>query len=417
MIEPRVTIGVVPRERFSEAPEALRALLRNTHQPFELIVVDPGMPDPWRQEVVDVVAQHEDATLLSVPPDERPFLPNRARNLVIDHAHGDWICLLENDTLVGEDWLPPLLDAAEANGAGAAVPLILERFGPFEKVHFDDRLHHIVDTPTSTGVERRIEPRADSKERDRGGSVRIVDFIETHCMLFRRDALDRVDGFDGEITAQEEIDISLALHAQGLTAVLAPSSVVTFMPPPPVHPGERDYYLAKWNPETYERDHRRMAERWGIVGYPSAVGVVEARRAMVEGDVEAQIGRELEQRERLDATRRDLAPLLGRGPLILVHDNQLDLSLVCPEADVRPFLERDGLWWGQPDSSATAITELDRMRAEGAATLAFAAGSAWWLEYYGEFADHLRSSFRVLSETPEVTAFDLTATENDAERP
>ncbi len=121
--------------------------------------------------------------------------------------------------------------------------------------------------------------------------------------------------------------------------------------------------------------------------------------------------------ERLDATRRDLAPLLGRGPLRLVHDNQLDLSLVCPEADVLPFIERDGLWWGQPDSSATAITELDRMRAEGASTLAFAAASAWWLEYYGEFADHLRSSFDVLSETPQVTTFDLTAAATDVARP
>lgn len=414
MTDPRITIGVVPRERFSVAPEALRTLLRNTPQPFQLIVVDPGIPEPWRQEVVDVVGQHDDATLLDVPPGERPFLPNRARNLVIEHATGAWVCLLENDTLVGETWLPPLLAAAEAHGAGAAVPLILERFGPFEKVHFDDRLHHIVDTPTPTGVERRIEARTDSKERDREGSARIVDFIETHCMLFRRDALEQVGGFDGGITAQEEIDISFALHAQGITAVLEPASVVTFMPPPPIHPGERDYYRAKWNPTTYADDHARMTERWGIVGYPSAIGVVEARLAMTDGDVEAQISRELEHRASLEATREDLAPLLERGRLILVHDNQLDLSLVCPEADVAPFLERDGVWWGQPEDSASAIAELDRMRAEGAATLAFAAPSAWWLDYYGDFAHHLRRSFRVLSETPHVTAFDLTTDRSGA---
>lgn len=414
MTEPRITIGVVPRERFSLAPDALRTLLRNTPQPFELIVVDPGIPEPWRQEVLDIVGQHDDATVLDVPPDQRPFLPNRARNLVIDRASGEWICLLENDTLVGEGWLLPLISAAEMHEAGAAVPLILERFGPFEKVHFDDRLHHIVDTPTPTGVTRRIEPRTDSKERDRQGSARIVDFIETHCMLFRCEALERVGAFDGGITAQEEIDISFALHAQGITAVMEPASVVTFMPPPPIHPSERDYYLAKWNPSTYAEDHVRMTERWGIVGYPSAIGVVEARLAMTDGDVETQIGRELEHRESLEATRRDLAPLLWRGPLILVHDNQLDLSLVCPEADVLPFLERDGAWWGQPEDSATAIAELDRMRDDGAATVAFAGTSTWWLDYYVEFADQLRSSFDLLSDTPQLIAFDLSTARSGA---
>ena len=404
-----VTIGVVPRERFSAAPNVLRRLLANTPEPFELLVVDPGMPDPWRTEVGRLAATHENARVLQAPSEVRPFLPNRARNLVIEHATGDWICLLENDTLVHAGWLPALIDGARQQGAGAAAPLILERFGDFEKVHFDDRLHRIVDLPAAHGIERRIEPRPDSKERDRGAAPRVVDFIETHCMLFRRETLDRVGGFDGSITAQEEIDISFALHAEGITAVLVPAAVVTFLPPPPVHPAERPYYLAKWNPVTYEEDWQRMRDRWGIVGYPSATGVVSARRAMANGNVDAQILAETAHRAALEATRRDLAPLVERGRLILVHDGQLDLSFVCPEADVQPFLERHGVWWGPPADSDEALQELDRMRAQGAVTIAFATTSWWWLDTYPAFTSRLRSSFPLLVDTDQITAFDLAA--------
>ncbi|MFW2383011.1 MAG: glycosyltransferase family 2 protein, partial [Acidimicrobiales bacterium] len=321
MTEAHITIGVVPRERFSAAPEALRRLLQNTPQPFELLIVDAGTPEPWRSDIEQILAYRSDATVVPAPADTGPLLPNQARNLVLEHATGDWICLLENDVLVGEDWLNPLLTNAERHGAGAAVPLILERFDRFEKVHFDDRLHRIIEVRTSSGIKRRIEARPDCKEDDRGGDTRIVDFIETHCMLFTTDALDQVGGFDGEITAQEEIDISFGLHAAGITAVFVPQSTVTFLPPPPVYPSERAYYHAKWNPETYQNDRRRMQERWGIVGYPSATGVVESRRAMAEGSIQDQIQAELDQRSFLDATREDLAPLLDRGRLILVHDD------------------------------------------------------------------------------------------------
>ena len=398
-----ITIAVVPRERSSAAPEAIATLLARTPEPFQLVVIDHGLPDPWAGEVRAVVADAENATIVEVDDAQRPLLPNAARNLAIAHATGDWICLLENDVLVGENWLAPLIAAAEATDAGAAVPLILERFGVFEKVHFDDRLHRIVETQRG----RRIEARDDSKERDRSAERRPVHFIETHCMLFRRRALDAVGGFDAAITAQEEIDISFALFTAGETAVLEPASVVTFLPPPPVYPSEREYFEAKWNPETYRIDEKRMAERWNIVDYPSATGVVEARRGIAAADVDSQMEIERTFRTRLQATADDLAALTPRGTLVLAHDDQLDLSLVCPEADVLPFTERNGVWWGPPADSASALAELDRMREAGGATFAVGWPSFWYLEYYEEFAQALRDRHEILAETDQIVAFDL----------
>ncbi|MDP8931937.1 MAG: hypothetical protein M3O70_26050 [Actinomycetota bacterium] len=97
---------------------------------------------------------------------------------------------------------------------------------------------------------------------------------------------------------------------------------------------------------------------------------------------------ELAFRPKLVHTAVDLAARLppSNGPLILVHDHQLDLNLVAPSMEVLPFLERGGLPSGRPPDDATAIAELERMRADGASIIAFAAWpSFWWLDHYRRF--------------------------------
>ncbi|MDP9022041.1 MAG: glycosyltransferase [Actinomycetota bacterium] len=402
-----VAVGVVPRERFSMAAQVLERLLACTPENFELVVVDAGTPAPFRAEMDRVLRGRPSVVR---PTTDEILLPNEARNLVIDNTDADWICFLENDVLVEPGWLSKLLAACEEEAAAAAVPLIVDRFGPFEKVHFDDRLHTIttVDTPDGTGL--RIEPRPDSNESDRGATRRRVDFIETHCMLLSCRALERTGLFDPSITAQEEVDVSLALHAHGLPAVLEPAAVVTFYPPPPVHPEEREFYLRKWDPESYARDYRRVAERWRLIDPPSAMGVVETRRSYVrEPDPERQVVAELAYRQRLMATAADLAAAARADqPLILVHDEQLNLNVVAPGLEVLPFLEREGLYWGPPPDDATAIAELERMHAEGASAIAFAWPSFWWLDHYPGFTEYLRASYATVLSNDRLVAFDLT---------
>ena len=405
----KVAVGVVPRERFSMTGRVLERLLACTSEDVELVVVDAATPARFRAEIDRVLQGRPDVVR---PTTEEILLPNRARNVVIANTDADWICFLENDVLVEPGWLDRLLTACEEEGAAAAVPLILERFEGFEQVHFDDRLHTIESVATPEGAALRIAPRPDSKEDDRGALRRVVHFIETHCMLFSREALERTGLFDPAISAQEEMDVSLALHAQGLRTIVEPASVVTFFPPPPIHPEEREYYRRKWDPEAYEQDYRRVAERWRLLDPPSAMGVVTARRSYLrEPDPERQVEAQVAYRTRLAETAGDLAALApADGPLILVHDESLNLGVVAPGLEVLPFLERDGVYWGRPSDDATAIAELERMRAEGARIIAFAWPSFWWLEHYGGLADHLRASYRTALSNDRLVAFDLATT-------
>ncbi|MDP9021585.1 MAG: glycosyltransferase, partial [Actinomycetota bacterium] len=402
-----VAVGLVPRERFSMAGQVLERLLACTPEDFELVVVDAGTPARFRADMDRVLEGRPDVVR---PSTDEILLPNEARNVVTANTAADWICFLENDVLVEPGWLSRLLAACEEEKVGVAAPLIVERFGPFEQVHFDDRLHTIAAVGTQEGGGLRIEPRPDSKESDRRAARRRVDFIETHCMLFSRQVLERTGLFDPSISAQEEMDVSLALHAHSLAAVLEPAAVVSFHPPPPIHAEEREFYLRKWDPESYAQDYQRVAERWQLIDPPSAMGVVETRRSYVsEPDPQRQVAAELAYRQRLAATATDLAAVArSEGQLILVHDEQLNLNVVAPGLEVLPFLEQGGLSWGPPPDDATAIAELERMRAEGATVIAFAWPSFWWLDHYGHFTEYLRASYRTVLTNDRLVAFDLT---------
>ena len=53
------------------------------------------------------------------------------------------------------------------------------------------------------------------------------------------------------------------------------------------------------------------------------------------------------------------------------------------------FLEKNGIYNGHPNTSADAIADLRRLRADGATHIAFYSGTVWWLDYYQELAAYL----------------------------
>lgn len=73
-----------------------------------------------------------------------------------------------------------------------------------------------------------------------------------------------------------------------------------------------------------------------------------------------------------------------------------------------PFLERQDRFWGLPADSQTAISELERMRAQGVRVLVIAWPAFWWLDFYRELGDHLRSSYQCLLNSEDMLVFDLT---------
>lgn len=109
----------------------------------------------------------------------------------------------------------------------------------------------------------------------------------------------------------------------------------------------------------------------------------------------------------LAAADDDVARTIGEGKTLILVDEQGFGSSFAKGRRRIPFLERDGEYWGAPIDDATAIRELERLRAEGAGYIVFGFPSFWWLEYYAELERHLRTSYLTLLANERVRIFDL----------
>ena len=99
--------------------------------------------------------------------------------------------------------------------------------------------------------------------------------------------------------------------------------------------------------------------------------------------------------------------IVPRGEsFVLVDDGEYGVNAI-PGRSGLPFLERNGLYWGEPADDDEAIRELERLRDAGSGFLIFAWVSFWWLDYYKKFHDYLRSRFKCIKANNCIIAFDI----------
>jgi glycosyltransferase involved in cell wall biosynthesis len=108
-----IVIAVVPRDRFSMFPRCLQALYARTHVRFRVIVVAGGADITTEEYLHQLHAKKDNMNVLLV---ERLLMPGEARNLALRHSNERFCILLENDTIVHENWLPPCSSACEKKG-------------------------------------------------------------------------------------------------------------------------------------------------------------------------------------------------------------------------------------------------------------------------------------------------------------
>ena len=68
----------------------------------------------------------------------------------------------------------------------------------------------------------------------------------------------------------------------------------------------------------------------------------------------------------------------------------------------------DGRWGGfHPSDSQAAIDDLEKLRSKGAQYLVFPETALWWLDFYGDFAEHLDSRYEVLERGESCVIYDI----------
>jgi len=107
-----------------------------------------------------------------------------------------------------------------------------------------------------------------------------------------------------------------------------------------------------------------------------------------------RLGRELHDRTRSNA-------------LIIAADDGDPTAFYYAHRKGWHFLEKNGVYDGNPANSAQVISNLEKLRGRGATHLVFYNGTTWWLNYYKEFADYLARNASLESTTADYRIYNL----------
>src|SRR5688572_1977218 len=191
MAESRVTVVVVPRERFSATRGSLESIFRETDGSFELVYVDGGSPARIRRYLEGEAARRGFRLVRT----DHYLSPNEARNLGLREVSTEYVVFIDNDVVVAPGWLSKLVECADETGAAVVGPLTCIGRPEHKVIHLAGGDVEIVEEANGDGRHRAVKERmhlpgrrvASVRSELRRSQCRLAEF---HCVLARRDLFD-----------------------------------------------------------------------------------------------------------------------------------------------------------------------------------------------------------------------------------
>ncbi|NDJ16446.1 glycosyltransferase [Myxacorys almedinensis A] len=267
MSQPRVTIVISPRERFSFTQQNLESIYDHTQTPFELIYVDGGSPAPI-QHYLQTQAHSKGFKLIR---SEQYLAPNQARNLAIPQIKTEYLLFVDNDVLVSPAWLDRLVQCADETGASVVCPLTCIGKTVNDTIHLAGGEAHIYEEPLEDGsVARKVHekhyfvnrPVAEVKDQLHRQQC---EFAEFHCMLVRTEIFARIGLLDeGFLSTREHIDFCMSVANVGGTLYCEPDSVVTYVPELPLNWADVSFFLLRWSDAWEMSSLEHFQTKWNL---------------------------------------------------------------------------------------------------------------------------------------------------------
>jgi GT2 family glycosyltransferase len=211
--DPIVSVVIVTYNKAHYTLQCLRDLHINTSTPCEVIIVDNASSD---ETPVLLPRLRNITTLLNT---ENLFF-SRACNQGARTARGKYLLFLNNDVFMNEDcvsWLTKTLESAsDVGGAGAKLVWRDGRIQEAGSVIWPDGSAH--------GYGRGDDP-----SKPQYCYARDVDFCSAACLIVRRDAFEKLGGFDEAFTPAyyEDADLCIRLWNAGYRVVYQPLAIAT----------------------------------------------------------------------------------------------------------------------------------------------------------------------------------------------
>ena len=210
---PKVSIIIPVLNKVAFTRKCIRALKRHTPSDlYEVIVWDNGSTDQTQAFLQRQLA--EDKSVHYFRSEENLGFVG-GNNAAVQHAHGEFLVFLNNDTEPRAGWLEALLQTAEADGSVGAVGAKL--------ISANGRLQEaggiIFRDASGWNYGRTQDPRD-----PRFNFSREVDYCSAACLLVRTALFRQLGGFDVRYSPAyyEDTDLCFALRHSGYRVVYQP---------------------------------------------------------------------------------------------------------------------------------------------------------------------------------------------------
>lgn len=213
---PRISVIVPTRDAPTLISQCLGSLYEKTSYPnFEVLLVDNDTTD---REALAAMRRHPARRVL-LP---NPFNYSRANNVGAQHAEGEYLVFLNNDTeVVSADWLDHLLYYAEQPDVGAAGAVLL---------YPDNTVQHAGVVLGMRGTADHVMRRFPAGVDGYAGSLvcaREVSAVTAACLMIRKELFLSIGGLNEHFfTAYQDVDLCLRLRQRQLRIVCTPQAVL-----------------------------------------------------------------------------------------------------------------------------------------------------------------------------------------------
>lgn len=209
----KVSIVLVTHNNLNLTIQCVNSILRNTTWPnYQLIVVDNGSED-GTGDYLERLRQEVPTAKVILNPDNRGFAA--ANNQGLREADGDILLLLNNDTVVPDGWLDPLVRHLRDPSIGLVGP-VTNAVGNEAKIEV-----------SYTDIQQ-MQDFSDGYTKAHKGQSFDISMLAMFCVAFRRGILEEVGYLDEAfgIGMFEDDDYSRRVQAAGYRTVCAEDAFI-----------------------------------------------------------------------------------------------------------------------------------------------------------------------------------------------
>jgi len=217
---PLVTIIIPTRDRADLLGSCIQSIKEKTTYPnFEILVVDNQSHEPASFELFSKLKEQG----IRILDFNKPFNYSSISNLAVNHAGGDYICLLNNDTeVISSNWLSSMMAHATNPSSGFVGSMLLAPSGSIQHAGLALGFAGIAEHAYAGKQMDRVEPK------EVASTCRAVEAVTFACALISKEKYLALDGLDETFAVGlNDVDACIRATELGLTNVLCSKAVLT----------------------------------------------------------------------------------------------------------------------------------------------------------------------------------------------